>query len=346
MNMTFPFLLFVSAIAYIAKYNSLNIFINQEYQPTFTMSASPFGHFIFFPSEIRLLIWENLVKEGSLAILRTSQAIYHDIADRLYDTFDIHLFPTFEDPWIEIRCKLLRVKWVIGRRDYNKFSNLARVPYDKVELVVHIYAPDPDDCGQFILLWEKISKLTQMLCTIDDSRKYCDRENPHFKYRSEPVYERLHQLGSTPEAIISMAICLRKHNGVDWIRNGQVNSTFCKNGLGYDFNEVLLPFCRLSRVRRFEIIQGTEEMVVAADWAFANYATAFIMSEGFVTSNNAVYSQDPGYEDIVIAGLLSHRDDLFTLWVNYGFLEVPERTLSLMSREQQIYRIYTMTHRA
>ncbi|OJI87269.1 hypothetical protein ASPTUDRAFT_54257 [Aspergillus tubingensis CBS 134.48] len=277
------------------------------------MSASPFGHFIFFPSEIRLLIWENLVKEGSLAILRTSQAIYHDIADRLYDTFDIHLFPTFEDPWIEIRCKLLRVKWVIGRRDYNKF---------------------------------KISKLTQILCTIDDSRKYRDRGNTYYKYRSEPVYERLHQFGSTPEAVISMAICLRKHNGVDWIRNGQVNSTFCKNGLGYDFNEVLLPFCRLSRVRRFEIIQDTEEMVVAADWAFANHATAFIMSEGFVTSNNAVYSQDPGYEDIVIAGLLSYRDDLFTLWVDYGFLEVPERTLSLMSREQQIYRIDTMTHRA
>ncbi|PWY85497.1 hypothetical protein BO83DRAFT_394865 [Aspergillus eucalypticola CBS 122712] len=280
------------------------------------MNAAPFGYFIFFASVIRLLIWEKLVQEGSLAILRTSQAIYHDIADRLYNTFDIHLSSTFEDPWIEIRCKLLRVKWVIGRRDHNKFSNLPRVPYDKVKLVVHIYAPDPDDCGQFILLWEKISKLTQML---------------------EPMYEGSYQSGSTPEAVISMVIRLRKHNGVDWIRNGQVSSTFCNNGLGYDFNEVLLPFCRLSRVRRFGIISDTEEMAVAADWAFANYATRL--------------SQDPGYGDIArtfdgIAGLLNHRDDFFTPWVDYRFLQVPGRTLTLMRREQQIYLVDTMMHRA
>lgn len=124
------------------------------------MSASPFGRFTVLPSEIRLLIWEELVKGGSLAILRTSQAIYHDIADRLYNTFDIHLTTFLEDPWIEIRCKRLRASWVIGRQDFLKFSDLARVPYDKVKLVVHIYAPDPDDCGQFILLWEKISRLT------------------------------------------------------------------------------------------------------------------------------------------------------------------------------------------
>ncbi|OJZ92812.1 hypothetical protein ASPFODRAFT_56361 [Aspergillus luchuensis CBS 106.47] len=315
------------------------------------MSASPFGYFIFLPSEIRLLIWENLVKEGSLAILRTSQAIYHDIADRLYDTFDVHLSTIFEDPWIEIRCKLLRVNWVIGRRDYNKFSNLARVPYDKVKLVVHINAPDPDDSGQMILLWEKISKLTQMLCTIDDSRNYRDRGNPHYKYWSEPMYEGLHQFGSTPEAVISMVIRLRKYNGVDWIRNSQVNSTFCNNGLGYDFNEVLLPFCRLSRLRRFEIISDTEEMAVAADWAFANYAIAFIMTEGFVTFNNAVYSQNPEYGDIVrtfdgIAGLLNHRDDFFSLWGDYRFLQVPGRTLSLMRHEQLIYLVDAMMHRA
>ncbi|GLA60428.1 hypothetical protein AtubIFM54640_000880 [Aspergillus tubingensis] len=190
-----------------------------------------------------------------------------------------------------------------------------------------------------------------MLCTIDESRKYRDRGNPHYKYWSEPVYEGSHQFGSTPEAVLSMVICLRKHNGVDWIRDGQINSTFCNNGLGYDFNEVLLPFCRLSRVRRFEIIQDTEEMVVAADWAFANYATTFIVSGDFVAFNNAVHSQGPGYGEIArtfdgIAGLLNHRDDFFTLWVDHRFLQVPGRTLSLMRREQQIYLVDAMMHRA
>ncbi|GKZ69526.1 hypothetical protein AnigIFM50267_004737 [Aspergillus niger] len=295
------------------------------------MSASPFGRFIVLPSEIRLLIWEELVKGGSLAILRTSQAIYHDIADRLYDTFDIHLTTLLEDPWIEIRCKRLCASWVIGRQDFLKFSDLARVPYDKVKLVVHIYAPDPDDCGQFILLWEKISRLTRMLCHADDSRNY----NIYWRRLG---YEPLRHCEPSPETFISMVIRLRKHNGVDWVNDGQVTSTFCTEGLGYDFNEVLLPFCRLSRVRRFRVIPDTEEMTEAADWGFVNYASAFIMSEGFVTSNDTFYSDDPEYRDIArtfdsIAGLVDGRDDFILALEAFHLPHISGRTAALMRRE-------------
>lgn len=93
-----------------------------------------------------------------------------------------------------------------------------------------------------------------------------------------------------------MVIRLRKHNGVDWVNDGQVTSTFCTEGLGYDFNEVLLPFCRLSRVRRFRVIPDTEEMTEAADWGFVNYASASSCQKGLSlpTTRSTVMTPNTG----------------------------------------------------
>ncbi|PYH94370.1 hypothetical protein BO71DRAFT_476281 [Aspergillus ellipticus CBS 707.79] len=134
------------------------------------MPPSPLGQLDILPQELRLLIWEDLLTARSLAILRTSQAIYREITERLYDTFDIHISPIFEDPWLKISSRRLRVSWFINERDCVAHLRLARIPYSKVKLVVHIYAPDPKDPGQLILLWQKIDKFSEILNRADDAR--------------------------------------------------------------------------------------------------------------------------------------------------------------------------------
>lgn len=287
------------------------------------MASSPFGLFIVLPYEIRLLIWEDLIRQGSLAILRTSRALYHDIADRLYDTFDIHLSPLFEDPWIDIRCRLLHANWVIEERDYPRWMKLARLPYHRVKLVIHLYAPDPDDPAQFAILWAKASRLVRIINAPDDAREDSDSEDEDSGYWSEldtryksefDIYEQSDCYEDSQKPSMTMSIHLRKKHCVDWLSNGEVTSTLRSFGYGADFNEILLPFCRLTGVGSFCVIPDTPEMDEIADWGFINYASAFIASEGFVTLNDTIYSRAPEYRDLVrtfddIASLVTERDD-------------------------------------
>lgn len=92
-----------------------------------------------------------------LSVLRLNQAVYNEIASRLYDTLDVHISPFYDEPWVLIRYRQLRVSWVISHEDNNDGQQeLSKFPYDKVKLVVHVYTPNPEYLGQIILLWQKV----------------------------------------------------------------------------------------------------------------------------------------------------------------------------------------------
>ncbi|KAL4787932.1 hypothetical protein BJX76DRAFT_353729 [Aspergillus varians] len=110
------------------------------------MEASNMGQFKRLPAELRLLIWERALSDGSTSIMRTSRAIYEDISGRLYDTIEIHLYPLYDDP--EKDCF---------------WDGLWEFPYNKVKLVINLYSPDPQDKAQFIMLWSKIRGLAAIL---------------------------------------------------------------------------------------------------------------------------------------------------------------------------------------
>ncbi|KAI2846647.1 hypothetical protein CBS147343_2906 [Aspergillus niger] len=169
----------------------------------------------------------------------------------------------------------------------------------QLEAMFNFYDEDKTGFVSFESVWKKMN---------NDSRNY----NIYWRRLG---YEPLRHCEPSPETFISMVIRLRKHNGVDWVNDGQVTSTFCTEGLGYDFNEVLLPFCRLSRVRRFRVIPDTEEMTEAADWG-----------------------DDPEYRDIArtfdsIAGLVDGRDDFILALEAFHLPHISGRTAALMRRE-------------
>lgn len=232
------------------------------------MERSPLGQLGMLPYEIRLEIYEKLfVKKTPLTILRCSRAIHGEITNRLYDTLNIHLTPVFNDPWIEVRCKRLRLRWTIPNHSWIAQARFSCIPYHKVNLVIHIYAPDPRNPGQIALLWQKVQYLVYIL------------QN---------------------RAVASIVILLRKHQGRDWQEEGHVvESIPYPNKCRPDHHIVFLPFCRLFSVGAFWVLPDTRRMDRVTDWGLINYGRDFILNNGYRKYNDGPLSQDRLYRDIV-----------------------------------------------
>ena len=235
------------------------------------MEPSPLGQLGKLPYEIRLEIYEKLfaMKKAPLSILSSSRAIYKEITERLHDTLNIHLTPVFDGPWMELHCKRLQLRWSIRHHSLASQHRFARVPYNKMNLIVHIYAPDPRDPGQIVLLWQKAQYLVEIL------------ENA---------------------TIASLVVRLREHKDRDWQDGGHVvESIPYPNGSRPDHHIVFLPFCRLSNVGAFQMVPDTRRMDRVTDWGLVNYGRDFILNNGYRNYNDGPLSQDRQYRDIVRA---------------------------------------------
>ncbi|GLA74310.1 hypothetical protein AtubIFM55763_005549 [Aspergillus tubingensis] len=236
---------------------------------TFEMERSPLGQLGKLPYEIRLEIYEKLfkIKNSPLKILRCSRAIYREITDRLYDTLNIHLTPVFNDPWIEIHCKRLRLRWTIPNHSWTAQHRFLCIPYYKVNLVIHIHAPDPRDPGQIALLWQKAQYLVDILRNA---------------------------------IVASIVIRLRKHQGRDWQEEGHVlESIPYPDKSRPDHHIIFLPFCRLCNVGDFRVLPDTRRMDRVTDWGLINYGRDFILNNGYRNYNDGPLSQDWQNRDIV-----------------------------------------------
>ncbi|PYH89447.1 hypothetical protein BO71DRAFT_413338 [Aspergillus ellipticus CBS 707.79] len=92
---------------------------------------------------------------------------------RIYDTWDIHITPFYSDPWISIDCRKLKLAWKIHNNSDSK-ARFSTIAYDRLELVVHIYAPDPDDRPDFETVFVPFLWLADVkeLKLIPDSPKF------------------------------------------------------------------------------------------------------------------------------------------------------------------------------
>ncbi|BCS19987.1 uncharacterized protein APUU_20419S [Aspergillus puulaauensis] len=127
------------------------------------MQPSSMGSFGKLSAEVRLLIWEQSLSDGSTSIMATSRAIYEDIGSRLYNTMDIHLYPVYNKPWMWVTCRRLRLSWPFGNRNGCSCDLVQNMPHDKINLTINVYAPDPQNRFQVILLWMKIQALVDIL---------------------------------------------------------------------------------------------------------------------------------------------------------------------------------------
>ncbi|KAL2848819.1 hypothetical protein BJY01DRAFT_246195 [Aspergillus pseudoustus] len=128
--------------------------------------ATAEGVFDKLPYELRLQIWEAAISDGGINIMRASRAINEEIRARLYSTFDIHLSPGYNDPWMRVSCRCMNVDWTSkGEKEKTNHStnNDKRLPLEKAKVVVHTYEPDPQDGAQLFLLWQKVRALVAIL---------------------------------------------------------------------------------------------------------------------------------------------------------------------------------------
>ncbi|KAF9887310.1 hypothetical protein FE257_010305 [Aspergillus nanangensis] len=187
------------------------------------MEPSPMGYFGRLPVELRMMIWTDILTQRSTTILRTSSAIYDDIAGPLYETFQITLSPNYNDPWLTLQSTWTKLTWELqprdGRRKRKKFWKLL---YNRSKLIVDILAPQPKDPAQIILLWKKVHDLVTIL--------------------NRAKYDRSH-----------IVVRLKQHQGQDW-QNGKTPVQNIKYPGDPHPNHliVFLPLCRLIRVRKME----------------------------------------------------------------------------------------------
>jgi hypothetical protein len=138
--------------------------------------ATQGGLFDNLPYELRIQIWENALSDGSTNIMRTSRGINEEISERLYDTLDIHLSHIYEDPWMRVSCRRMHLDWTIkcpaeknnhtpnpDKSCRDIYEGLLPLPFEKLKLVVNIYAPDHQDGVQLLLLWQKVRALVAIL---------------------------------------------------------------------------------------------------------------------------------------------------------------------------------------
>ncbi|KAL4889837.1 hypothetical protein BDV59DRAFT_195349 [Aspergillus ambiguus] len=230
---------------------------------------SPLGLFGKLPIEIRIPIWADVLSSRQPAVLRTSRAIYVEIAYLMYPALDYTLFPDYDSPWLRLHCPWTGTTFDISRRDgRRKRKKLWALSYNNTVLTIRIIAPDPTQRGEVVLLWQK----TQDLVSILNRSKY---------YRAHIVIE----LQETD---------IEKNT---WEENGSYTYI---NGYGRpNYFIIFLPFCRLVRARKIELVRVTPNGCKAQiDDRFLEYGCDFIINNGYKTRNTSVLRNDWKYRYI------------------------------------------------
>ncbi|KAL4807375.1 hypothetical protein BDV18DRAFT_159597 [Aspergillus unguis] len=138
-----------------------------------TSPPTSMGSLSSLPAEVRLMIYEQSLKAGTLpSLMRTSRAIHDEIKPRLYDVVDIHITPDARSPYMEISFKHLSSSpsssrtWTIVDETVAQERNgiLTRLPYNKFTSTrLNLYAFDPANRGQLLYLLSKVDELIHVL---------------------------------------------------------------------------------------------------------------------------------------------------------------------------------------
>lgn len=225
-----------------------------------------------FPYELRLTIWEYIfyleshrpLRKEQLGILRANQAIHDEVTSSFrYDTIEVHITPVFHEGVFIYPRRLSPLQSPVSYKEH-KF---AKIPFDQINVVIHLYAPDPTDPGQLLLIYRKAKKLVTSL-----NRVTC----------------------SVPFKQVS--ICYHQYNGADWHHDGDPYETLKYPGRRWlDREIVLIPFLKLEKV---ELIPANRRMNRAVGCGFINYARDFIMRNGQLEGNVSIYKDDSKYRTI------------------------------------------------
>lgn len=175
------------SLSYCILDPKLKISLGSWPSPCATMEierSASLGSFTKLPSEIRVLIWEELLsfrisklypkerrrESRRLSILRSSRYLYQEIVGLVYKRFRhyVTILPhNLQQGWMVVQCqsKWSSVTWSLeSKADAQRY--FLNFPLDKCCLRVHIHAPHPRDEGQNLLLWQKVNALVDVLSNV------------------------------------------------------------------------------------------------------------------------------------------------------------------------------------
>jgi hypothetical protein len=281
-----------------------------------TESSPDLGDFATLAPEIRLLIWEYLFPRGiyassvvrteatDLSMLRTSQRLYNEISHYLYSNLiqKVEVSPRFSrNEWmvIKIKSKKLRAKWIWKDEVDVRHRGFENFPYHKVDLIINIYAPDPKDPGQLILLWQKINALAKIIG---------------------------HQ-----SSLKSLNIKLRKSRASDWLKSEHLNHSIDHPDGSYpDHVIVLMPLCRLLNLSISRITLHSQSLcdaVVKCDRNLIKNDSQLICH--FIPGSKQEYIDDTRHSDNIERRLM---DTMFLLDAKLDYL--PGKTANMLRLER------------
>ncbi|OOF93315.1 hypothetical protein ASPCADRAFT_7547 [Aspergillus carbonarius ITEM 5010] len=258
------------------------------------------GDFGKLPAELRLSIWEVLLSSGSAAILRTNKAIFNDIAGRLYNTLQLHISPSYSDSWLLLQCKRLRVSWHLSKPELMKKSAKFRnLPWGSLKLVVHVYAPAPNDPGEIILLWQRVEDFVSLL---NDAE-------------------------SRPSQI---TVRLQNHHNHSWEQEDTINESIKYPGDALpDFVIPFLSLCWLKGVQDFQVTSDSCTLRESPGWAVITRCSDIIMNQQKEKYQNPAFNSLIPMFDNIIAWRINAA-----FFLDTSLDSIPGPTADLLRRER------------
>lgn len=293
------------------------------------MSASSLGVFANLPSEIRLMIWNELCPLGSqrhktdLAILRASKQLYAEVLGHLHMTikeftfsirpeFDRHKDPSylgFEMRDIRHRSKHDDMsedwpKWTFSSAQDALSRGFQYLPLHIIPCVIHIEAPDPADPGQLICSSLRVQQLVDLLQYIN----------------KRPISQLIICLGHADQ----------------WLNEGEKKRDFIltelypdMSHLAYirsDVDAVIFPFYTLENVRSVLLDKHTAKLICSSDM--------------LKSARTVVYGKSP----MVILDLLPEipeysglRNEFLSVYLHHRLDTLPGRTANMLRLDRFVH---------
>lgn len=233
------------------------------------IDPTPLGHFTYLPVEIRERIWLNFLPcgedsedarhafEKDLVIRRTNSTLHYEVSSTLYDKSELEFELTpCPDAWLRVTfttehyllATAPTVTWVIQDVDDAHSRGFQHLPFHIIsEIVIKLYAPNPDSAAEIFILFDKVTKLVELLrhaSTIDNLCIVFEKNgNQEWHHRWEfdeegDVEEQSHPM---PEA--------------------------------NDCDAMTVPFCDLRNIENISVEAHSEELYKLINWRIINWAT-------------------------------------------------------------------------
>lgn len=294
------------------------------------MAASGLGVFAKLPSEIRLMIWNELCPSGwhrhktDLAILRASKRIYAEALDQLYMSIEELTFfikPEFDRykdlsyRGFEMRNKGHRSddgesrgdspRWIFSSAQDALSRGFQYLSLHIIPCVVCIEAPDPEDPGQLICLALRLQQLVDLLQSINK------RPISRLVVRLGDLDQWVH--GENKKPNFSLTGAYAGHNHLTYIQS--------------DVDAVIFPFYTLDNVRTVLLDKDTAKLICSSD--ILEKAQTVIYDKSTMIIFNTSSPEAPKH--------IGLRNIIFNFYLHHRLDTVPGRTANMLRLDRFVH---------